>query len=436
MSGLCRDCSAPEAESPNGPASDVRCRACGSRRLLRHSELDTLAIAHLDCDAFYASVEKRDNPSLADKPVIVGGRERGVVLACCYVARLYGVRSAMPMFKALKACPDAVVVRPDMAKYRAVGGAVRALMRETTPLVQPLSIDEAFLDLSGTELLHGGSPAHTMVRLARRIEREIGITVSIGLSYNKFLAKVASDLDKPRGFAIIGRAEAAEFLSTKPVGLIWGVGDALARRLARDGITQIGQLRALDERELARRYGAIGRRLAHFARGEDARKIVADEATKSVSAETTFAKDLRSRDEIASALVPLCERVAERLKNAGLAASGVALKLKTADFKLRSRSRALAAPTQLAETLIRAALALLDREIDGTAFRLVGIGAERLAEARLADPPDLFDRTRDRAGRAEDAMAAIRTKLGRDAIARGTVLGAKPAARRDSDEED
>ncbi|MDB5408862.1 MAG: ImpB [Rhodospirillales bacterium] len=427
MSGICRDCGTPEPAASGGPAVERRCRSCGSRRLLRHPELDTLAIAHLDCDAFYASVEKRDDPSLADKPVIVGGRERGVVLACCYVARLYGVRSAMPMFKALKACPDAVVVRPDMAKYRAVGGAVRTLMRETTPLVEPLSIDEAFLDLSGTELLHGGSPAHTMVRLARRIEREIGVTVSIGLSYNKFLAKVASDLDKPRGFAIIGRAEAAEFLSAKPVGLIWGVGAALAQRLARDGITQIGQLRALDDRELAARYGAIGRRLGHFARGEDSRRIVADEATKSISAETTFAKDLRSRDDIARALVPLCERVAERLKSAGLAASGVALKLKTADFKLRSRSRALAAPSQLADTLTRAALALLDRETDGTEFRLVGISAERLAEAHLADPPDLFDGQARRAARVEDAMATIRARLGRDAIARGTVLGAPPS---------
>jgi DNA polymerase IV len=432
MSGICRDCATREARTE--PA-DGRCRTCGSRRLLRHAELDTLAIAHLDCDAFYASVEKRDDPALADKPVIVGGRERGVVLACCYVARLYGVRSAMPMFKALKACPDAVVVRPDMAKYRAVGGAVRALMRETTPLVQPLSIDEAFLDLSGTELLHGGSPAHTMVQLTRRIEREIGVTVSVGLSYNKFLAKVASDLDKPRGFAIIGRAEAAEFLSTKPVGLIWGVGTALAQRLARDGITQIGQLRAFDDRELARRYGAIGGRLAHFARGEDARRIVPDEATKSISAETTFAKDLHSRDEIARALAPLCERVAERLKSAGLAASGVALKLKTADFRLHSRSRALPAPTQLADTLTRAALALLDREIDGSAFRLVGIGAERLAEARLADPPDLFDREGRHAARVEDAIATIRAKLGRGAIARGALLEMPPDPNDDGEDD-
>src|SRR5581483_12070342 len=159
--------------------------------LVRHDELGALAIAHIDCDAFYASVEKRDAPQLAEQPVIVGGRQRGVVLACCYVARLHGIRSAMPMFRALEACPDAVVIRPDMAKYRAVGHQVRTLMESVTPLVQPLSIDEAFLDLAGTERVHRGPAARTLALLARRIEREAGITVSIGLSYNKFLAKLA-----------------------------------------------------------------------------------------------------------------------------------------------------------------------------------------------------------------------------------------------------
>jgi hypothetical protein len=205
VNGLCRDCATPETGDGEPARLSGRCRNCGSTRMVRHRELGALAIAHLDCDAFYASVEKRDNPGLADRPVIVGGGSRGVVTTCCYVARLYGVRSAMPMFKALKACPDAVVIPPDMAKYRIVGRQVRALMREATPLVEAVSIDEAFLDLSGTESVHGGAPARTLALLAERIERNIGITVSIGLSYNKFLAKVASDLDKPRGFAMIGR---------------------------------------------------------------------------------------------------------------------------------------------------------------------------------------------------------------------------------------
>ena len=385
MSALCRDCG---TLAETGTA-DERCRACGSTRLVRHKELATLAIAHLDCDAFYASVEKRDAPHLADRPVIVGGRERGVVLACCYVARVYGVRSAMPMFKALKACPDAVVIRPDMAKYRTVGRAVRQLMRETTPLIEAVSIDEAFLDLAEDDPADG-IPARRLARLVRRIEREIGVTASIGLSYNKFLAKVASDLDKPRGFAVIGRAEAVEFLSQRPVGLLWGVGAALQSRLARDGITRIGQLQGLAEGELASRYGAIGRRLARFARGEDERKVTTDAPTKSISAETTFTRDSAVFEAISDELAPLCETVARRLVQAGLAAGGVSLKLKTGDFRLRTRARKLADPTQRAEILFRTASSLLEREIDGTLFRLVGVGAESLAPAELADPPDLF----------------------------------------------
>jgi len=417
VNGLCRDCATPE--TGDGDPALGRCRNCGSTRIVRHRELGALAIAHLDCDAFYASVEKRDDPSLADQPVIVGGGSRGVVTTCCYVARLYGVRSAMPMFKALKACPDAVVITPDMAKYRIVGRQVRALMRDATPLVEAVSIDEAFLDLTGTEVVHGGAPARTLALLAERIERDIGITVSIGLSYNKFLAKVASDLDKPRGFAVIGRGDAMEFLRAKPVALIWGVGPALAQRLARDGIVRIGQLQEIKESELAGRYGAIGHRLSRFARGEDERRVVIDAPTKSISAETTFARDLSAQDDIAREMWPLCETVAQRLRHAGLSAAGVALKLKTADFKLRTRARRLADPTQLADTLYRTALILLEREIDGAAFRLVGVGAESLVEARLADPPDLFEGTVRRATRIEKAMDEIREKMGRDAIARG-----------------
>jgi DNA polymerase-4 len=386
MTILCRECGlVAGAHDP----PDERCRTCGSTRLVRHDELAALAIAHIDCDAFYASVEKRDRPELADRPVIVGGRERAVVLACCYVARLYGVRSAMPMFKALKACPDAVVIRPEMAKYRAVGRQVRALMQQTTPLVEAISIDEAFLDLSALEG-SGETPARTLALLIRRIEREIGVTASVGLSYNKFLAKVASDLDKPRGFAVIGRAESREFLAARPVGLLWGVGSALQAGLARDGITRIGQLQEIPENELAARYGAIGRRLARFARGEDERKVTTDAPTKSISAETTFARDLADLDAIARELRPLCETVARRLAQSGLAAGGVSLKLKTRDFKLRTRARQLVDPTQRAETLYRTAALLLEREIDGTEFRLVGVGAENLASADSADPPDLF----------------------------------------------
>jgi DNA polymerase IV len=386
MTALCRDCAVlTEAPPPGG-----RCTQCGSPRLVSHAELSQLSLAHIDCDAFYASVEKRDRPELLDRPVIVGGGARGVVLACCYVARLFGVRSAMPMFKALKACPDAVVIPPDMGKYRAVGREVRDLMLATTPLVQPLSIDEAFLDLAGTERVHGGPPARTLALLARRIEREIGVTASIGLSYNKFLAKIASDLDKPRGFAVLGRGEALDFLAGKSVGLIWGVGAALQQRLAGDGITTIAELRQRGERELTLRYGAIGRRLARFSRGEDDRAVDPDAPTKSVSVETTFARDIAAYEALAAQLEPLCNSLAGRLARAGFAAAGVTLKLKTADFRVLSRSRRLADPTQRADTLYRAALPLLRAAADGTLFRLIGIGADRLAEPARADPPDLF----------------------------------------------
>ncbi len=415
---LCRDCDA----APEDLGRGERCPSCHSPRLVRHPELHRLSLAHVDCDAFYAAVEKRDDPALANKPVIVGGGRRGVVSAACYVARTYGIHSAMPMFKALKACPDAVVLRPDMAKYAAVSRELRALMLELTPLVEPLALDEAFLDLSGTERLHRRSAARTLVRLARRVETEVGITVSIGLSYNKSLAKVASDLDKPRGFAVIGRAEARDFLAPKPVSLVWGVGKALRRRLAADGIASIGQLAAADEDELVARYGAIGRRLARFARGEDDRTVEPNAPAKSVSAETTFDRDLDDPAELEAVLWRLSEKVAGRLKRTDLAGLTVTLKLKTADFRLRTRSRRLAQPTQLAEALFRAARPLLGREADGTRFRLIGVGASGLVSGSEADAPDLLDPEAARRAEVEHAIDAVRAKLGADAIGKGRGL--------------
>jgi DNA polymerase-4 len=405
------------------PSEARRCGACGSPRVVAHPELDALAIAHIDCDAFYATVEKRDRPDLAEQPVIVGGRQRGVVLACCYVARLYGVRSAMPMFQALERCPHAVVIRPDMAKYRDVGRAVRAEMRRLTPLVEPLSIDEAFLDLTGTDPVDGLTPAQSLVALVRRIEANFGITASIGLSYNKFLAKIASDLDKPRGFAVIGRSDAAAFLADKPVGLLWGVGAAMQRRLAADGIALIGQLRTLDDRELARRYGKMGARLARLARGDDFRHVEPVSQTKSISAETTFARDEGDAEALARTLRPLCEEVSARLKTSGLAAGTVTLKLKTSDFRIRTRSRKLADPSQLADTLFRTARHLLAVEADGaTRFRLIGVGADGLTSAATADPPTLFDREHGKPRRLERALDDIRSRHGDAAVKLGRIV--------------
>ncbi len=416
MTALCRDCASPLAAGGTPPR---RCPNCASPRLFAHDELDELSIAHIDCDAFYASVEKRDQPQLRDQPVIVGGGRRGVVSAACYVARIYGVRSAMPMFKALKLCPQATVIHPNMRKYQAVGREVRRLMLATTPLVEPLSIDEAFLDLRGTERLHHGSPARTLVRLARRIEEEIGITVSIGLSYNKFLAKVASERDKPRGFSAIGRAEAKAFLAEQPVGLIWGVGKALRERLAANGLHRIGQLALSDEARLVARYGAIGLRLARFARGEDGRAVDPSAPAKSVSAETTFEEDLATLASLKEALWPLAETVAARLKRAELAGRTVTLKLKTAEFRILTRSRTLSAPTQLAEALYQAALPLLAAEATGRRFRLIGIGAATFSPAADADPPDLLDPAAGRIRAVERAIDAVRAKLGSNAIAKG-----------------
>ena len=415
--GFCRDCLRP------APAADRRCRACGSPRLLRHPELNRLTVAHIDCDAFYASVEKRDNPDLLDKPVIVGGGKRGVVSTCCYIARIHGVRSAMPMFKALEACPEAIVVRPDMEKYSRVGKQVRKMMQDLTPLVQPLSIDEAFLDLAGTERLHHETPARVLARFARRVEQEIGISVSVGLSYCKFLAKVASDLQKPRGFSVIGEEEAIAFLAPRPVTTIWGVGKAFAETLARDGITTIGQLQLMDETDLMRRYGIIGQRLFRLARGIDERTVHPNDEAKSVSAETTFFDDLWREEDLVPILRALSEKVAWRLKKSGTSGQTVVLKLKTADFKSRTRNRRLEDPTQLADRIFRTGLSLLKRETDGTRFRLIGIGVSDLSEPDLADPPDLVDPDAGRRAAAEAAMDKLRDRFGKGTVETGYTFG-------------
>ena len=340
MAGFCRDC------LDDVPDSAGRCPACGSPRLARHPDIDRLAIAHVDCDAFYAAVEKRDDPALRDKPLIIGGGRRGVVATACYIARTFGIKSAMPMFQALRLCPHATVVRPDMAKYVQVGRQVRALMFDLTPLVEPLSIDEAFLDLSGTERLHGLPPAKSLARFARMVEDRLGITVSIGLSENKFLAKLASDLDKPRGFSVLGRREAAAFLAPRPVTFIWGVGKQMGAALAREGFHIIADLQRADETELMRRFGSEGLRLARLARGIDARDVSAERETKSVSAETTFEGDIAAFRVLERKLWELSEKVSGRLKAKELAGATVTVKLKTADFRLRTRARSLPAPTQ------------------------------------------------------------------------------------------
>jgi DNA polymerase-4 len=416
MAGFCREC------LEDVPDRAARCPACGSPRLMRHPDLGRLAIAHVDCDAFYAAIEKRDDPSLRDKPLIVGGGKRGVVSTACYIARTFGIKSAMPMFQARRLCPHATVVPPDMAKYAGVGREVRALMLALTPLVEPLSIDEAFLDLSGTERLHGRTPAKSLAAFARTVEDKLGITVSVGLSENKFLAKLASDLDKPRGFSVLSRAEAAAFLAPRPVTFIWGVGKQMGAALAREGFRIIADLQRADETELMRRFGTEGLRLARLAHGIDARTVSAERETKSVSAETTFESDIAAFREMERTLWRLSEKVSGRLKAKELAGATVTLKLKTADFRLRTRARSLAAPTQLAAKIFAAGRELLEREADGTRFRLLGIGVSALASPADADPADLVDRRGARDKAAEHAVDRLRQKFGRAAVIKGLAL--------------
>jgi DNA polymerase-4 len=416
VSAFCRDCLLDVTQNV------ARCKSCGGHRIVSHRELSTLSIAHLDCDAFYAAIEKRNDPSLAGKPVIIGGGKRGVVSTCCYVARTYGMRSAMPMFQALQLCPNPVIIKPRMAKYVEVAREVRAVMRDLTPLVEPLSLDEAYLDLSGTERLHGAAPAKTLAALALRIERELGITVSIGLSFNKFLAKLASDFDKPRGFAVIGRAEAKAFLRDKPISFIRGAGAALQARLAKDGITRIGQLQDANARELEKRYGSTGVWLHTLAHAEDSRKVDPSGEMKSISSETTFETNLREFGELERILWRQCERVGARAKAAGLGGRTVVLKLKTAAFRNRTRSDSLDAPTQLADRIFRVAREALRREADGTSFRLLGVGLHNICPEAQCDPADLVDTGTAKHASAERAMDKVRAKFGEAAVAKGRGL--------------
>lgn len=416
---LCRDCLRDHDETR---APVRRCPSCGSPRLLRHAERDSLHLAHIDCDAFYAAIEKRDDPSLLDKPVIIGGGKRGVVSTCCYIARMSGVRSAMPMFKALKACPEAVVIKPNMTKYVAVGRQVRRLMQELTPLVEPLSIDEAFLDLGGTQRLHHASPALTLARFQRRIEDEIGITISVGLSYAKFLAKVASDLDKPRGFSIIGQAEAVAFLANKPVGMIPGIGKAGAAKLAQSGFRVIGDLAKAEIATLYRLVGKDGPRLRNLALGIDPRKVTVEHEAKTVSSETTLDVDLAGFEELEPILWRLCERTSQRLKAQELAGRTVTLKLKTHDFHIITRAARLPEPSQLAARLFSAGRDLLRRECTGPRYRLIGIGMSDFFNPAEADRGDLADQETPKLKAMESALDKVRAKFGDAAIEKGLSL--------------
>lgn len=413
MPSMCRDCD----EHVSQPVE--ACPKCGSYRIVSHFALETLSIAHIDCDAFFAAIEKRDNPDLKNKPVIVGGGKRGVVTTCCYIARLNGVRSAMPMFKALKACPEAVVVRPRREAYSTASREIRQKFETLTPKVQMLSIDEGFLDLSGTTRLNRTFPAQSLSRLAREIEREVGITISIGLSENKFLAKTASELDKPRGFAVIAKSEALEFLSEKHVGFLHGVGKQLAKKLERDGYRLVGDLQTSEARDLIRRYGETGLWLHQRAQGIDNRPVRTDTIRKSVSAERTFDGDISAYAPLEDRLWQVCEETARRAKRHNVEGSTITLKLKTKDFKTLSRSATLQTPTNLANAIFRVMKPILGRETQtGKSFRLIGIGLSHLQDARF-DSRDLIDPGIEKRAKAERASDAARSKFGDASVVTG-----------------
>jgi DNA polymerase-4 len=419
MKAFCRDC------FWQGHEAVRRCPSCASPRIVAHEELGQLAIAHMDCDAFYASVEKRDRPELRDVAVIVGGGKRGVVTTCCYIARIKGVRSAMPMFKALKACPEAVVIKPDFTKYKAASRQILGMAAELTPLIQNLSLDEAWMDLSGTERLHGTPPAVTLARLQARIESETGLTVSIGLAANKFLAKVASDLDKPRGFSVIGH-EAQAFLAPKPVRILPGVGPAMVTSLEKAGYRTVGDLARADVKALAERWGAHGLRLHNLSHGRDARAVNPNEARKGISCETTFNDDLAAIADLEDKLAPLCERVAGQARSGAVAGRVVTLKLRTTDFKIVTRRRTLPVATQTAHTLFKVGRELLAKEATGRPWRLIGIGIADLIDAETASD-DFFAEGERKALASERSVDAIRARFGAGAVTSGRILRAKGA---------
>lgn len=413
ITSICRECLS------TFDSKVLYCANCESLNLISHKEIEKLDIAHVDCDAFYASIEKRDNPKLKNSAVIIGGGKRGVVATACYLARIKGVRSAMPMYKALKLCPSAIIIKPNMSKYRDASRKIQNLMNQLTPLTEPISLDEAFLDLSGTKKLHKKIPAVLLAELSKKINQEVGISVSIGLSYNKFLAKICSDLDKPKGFSLLGRGDSKKFLSSQPVEILWGVGKILKRKLNDDGIKTISQIEELGIKEVINRYGSIGSHIYSLSQGKDLRRVVPQRQIKSISHETTFENDISDKEVLEKKLWSLCEKVSKRSKEKGLGGQTITLKLKTKEFKLISRSCTIDEPTQIGELIFQNSKTLLDREDDKVKYRLIGVGISNLKDSELCDLFDLINISKTKNAKIEYAIDDIRNKFGKDLIKKG-----------------
>ena len=391
--------------------------------IISHPELLTLNIAHMDCDSFYASVEKRDCPELIDKPVIIGGGRRGVVSTACYIARIRGVHSAMPIYRALKLCPDAVVIRPRMKLYAEISLQIRKMMLELTPSVEPISLDEAFLDLGGTQRLHKKPPAVLLAELTNRIKNELGLTGSIGLSHNKFLAKVASDLNKPNGFSVIGKRETEKFLFNKPVNILWGVGAGTKEKLEAMGIKTLSDLLRWEESDFVRKFGTSGKRLRALASGKDNRRVMAERLIKSISNETTFGEDILKHEILIGHLWRMCEKVSDRAKSREIAGKVGVIKLKTDKYRLITRRLTFKEPTNMADRLFNALEPLLKSEIKEVKFRLLGVTLTGLCDQKYADlTNDLLDPNAQNRQKAELATDKIRRKFGVNAIIKGRSL--------------
>ena len=415
---LCRDCG---VTGYVGSLTSIdKCPSCHSLNIRAHPDLFSFNIAHVDCDAFYASIEKRDNPRLAKKPVIVGGGDRGVVAAACYIARQFGVRSAMPAWEALKKCPDAVVIRPRMEHYVEIGHQVRTKMLSLTPLVQPLSIDEAFLDLTGTQKLHRASSAEALHRLQQDIKRDIGITVSIGLSDTKSLAKMASDRDKPDGFFVIGSAEAEAWLASQPISILYGVGISAVMRLNRIGVFTCDDLVKGNVKRITAVLGSQTMMVMNLAKGIDPRPVVAVREAKSVSNETTFSQDLSDLKSLETELEALCLKLSSRLKAKGIAGGTVTLKLKRANHRVITRSRTLPSRIDKVYQLFDIGRDLLISEVgNNNRFRLLGIGVNNLGKAYEARLFDLDGGEDNRRNRLEAAVDQLHKKMGANVLRTG-----------------
>lgn len=410
MPTLCRDCFLFEE------IVVAKCPNCGSRRLVSHKDLESLNIAHIDCDAFYAAIHKREDNALLDKPVIVGGGNRGVVATACYIARGYGIKSAMPMFRALKLCPDAIVIKPNMDLYSTAARKIREMMFALTPLVEPVSIDEAYLDLSGTERLHGKKPAQLVAELAKDIENQIGISVSIGLSVNKFLAKTASDMDKPRGFYALSQSDVQTILWPRKIGFLHGVGPQSVKKLNMTGYDTIEDIAKADPQKLFLTFGDFGNRIYKMAHGNDSRKLDTNSKRKSISSETTLFEDLDGKEALYPILKNLAERVAKSARKKNIAGITVSLKLKTASFRNINRQVTLNEPTQTARAMLNAIVPVFEREMGKGPYRLIGIGLNDLVSPENADLGDLINTKAQKHASLERALDKISDKFGNTAI--------------------